>query len=158
MRKIEKIVFQFDELSDGAKEKARDWYREGAEFPWCGEYRASINAFIDRFGAALKDWSIGPWCPLDYRVDFDNSNFRGVKLSQFTGEEMPTGSCADCDLWGTFHREFKRTGNARYAFDEAVQAGFKAWRDDWEYSLSDEAVDESIRANEYEFYENGERA
>lgn len=157
MRTIEKTVFTFDELSDDAKEKARDWYREGDEFPWSEEYEVSINAFIDHFGASLKDWDIGPWSPLDYRVEFDNSNFRGVKLSQFTGEEMPTGFCADCDLWGTFRDEFKRTGDATHAFKEAVRAGFKAWRSDWEYSLSDEAVDESIRANEYEFYENGER-
>lgn len=158
MRIIEKTVFTFDELSDEAKEKARDWYRDGAEFPWCEEYKASINAFIDHFGATLKNRNIGPWCPLDYRVEFDNSNFRGVKLSQFTGEEMPTGFCADCDLWETFHKEFKRTGNARHAFEEAIHAVFKAWRDDWEYSFSDEVVDENIRANEYEFYENGERA
>lgn len=158
MRTIEKTVFAFDELSDDAKENARDRYRGGAEFPWCEEYRASITAFIDRFGATLKDWNIGPWSPLDYRVEFDNSNFRGVKLSQFTGEEMPTGFCADGDMWGTFHEEFKRTGNAMHAFEEAIDAGFKAWRDDWEYSLSDESIGESIRANEYEFYENGEAA
>jgi hypothetical protein len=156
MRTTTKQVFTFDELSDDAKEKARDWYREGAEFPWCEEYKASINAFIDHFGATLKDWNIGPWSPLEYRVEFGNSNFRGAKLSQFTGEEMPTGFCADCDLWGTFREEFKRTGNAMHAFDEAIDAGFKAWRDDWEYSLSDDAVDDAIRANEYEFYENGE--
>lgn len=158
MRTITKQVFTFDELSDEAKENAREWYREGAEFPWCEEYKASINAFIDHFGAVLKGWNIGPWSPLDYDVEYDNSNFRGVKLSQFTGEEMPTGFCADRDLWGTFREEFKRTGNAKYAFEEAIDAGFKAWRDDWEYSLSDEAVDENIRANEYEFYENGEIA
>ena len=158
MRTIEKTVFSFDELSDEAKENARNWFREGGEFPWCEEYKGSINAFIDHFGAKLKDWNIGPWCPLDYRVEFDNSNFRGVKLSQFTGEETPTGFCADWSLWETFQKEFKRTGNAMHAFEEAAHAGFKAWRDDWEYFLSDEAVDENIRANEYGFYEDGEIA
>lgn len=151
-------VFTFDELSESAKEVARGWYREGAEFPWCKEYKAGINAFIDHFGATLKDWNIGPWSPLEYRVEFDNSNFRGVKLSQFTGEEIPTGFYADCELWGTFHKAFKRTGSAGRAFEEAIYAGFEAWRDDWEQSLSDEAVDDAISANEYEFYENGEIA
>lgn len=155
MRTIEKTVFQFDELPDEAKEKAREWYRSTDDFPWAEDYEASINAFVDHFGASLADWTIGPWLPLEYRVEFDNTNFRGVKLSQFHGEEMPTGFCADCDLWETFYREFKRTGNAAHAFEEAVYAGFKAWCDDWEHSLSDEAVDENIRANEYEFYEDG---
>lgn len=158
MRTIEKTIYQFDELSDGAKEKARQWYREGDDGCWNDEYKSSINAFIDHFGASLVDWNIGPGSPLDYRVEFDNSNFRGMKLRDFDPDHMPTGFCADCDLWGTFHAEFKRTGNATHAFGQAVYAGFKAWRDDWEYQLSDEAVDESIRANEYEFYENGELA
>ena len=30
MRVVEKEVFQFEELDEGAKEKVRDWYREGA--------------------------------------------------------------------------------------------------------------------------------
>lgn len=156
MRTITKQVFTFDELSDRAKEKAREWYREGAEFPWLEEHKASIDAFIDHFGAVLKGWNIGPWSPPDYDVEFDNSNFRGVKLSQFTGQEMLTGFCADSDLWGTFRAEFKRTGDAKIAFESAVRVGFEAWRTEWEYSLSDESADESIRANEYEFYENGE--
>lgn len=32
MRTVEVKVFQFDELSDAAKEKARDWYKEGNDF------------------------------------------------------------------------------------------------------------------------------
>ena len=32
------------------------------------------------------------------------------------------------------------------------------FENEYEYQNSDEAVDESIRANEYEFYENGEIA
>lgn len=81
MRTIEKTVYQFDELSDDAKEKARNWYREGdAGLCWNEEYKASIDAFIDHFGAKLVDWNIGPWSPLDYRVEFHNSNFRGMKF------------------------------------------------------------------------------
>lgn len=156
MRTIEKTVFQFSELSGRAKERAREWYRSGYDGCWNEEYKASINTFIDHFGATLTDWNIGPFAPLDYRVDYDNSNFRGLKLRDFYPGHMPTGFCADCDLWVTFHREFQRTGDAKYAFEQAVHAGFKAWRDDWEYQLSDEAVDENIEANECEFYENGE--
>ena len=156
-RIIEKTVYKFDELSDSAKKRARDWYRSTDDGCWNEEYKASINAFVDHFGATLVDWNIGPWSPLDYKVDFDNSNFRGLKLRDFNADYTPTGFCADCALWGTFHAEFKRTGDAKHAFEEAVHAGFKAWRDDWEYQLSDEAVDESITINEYEFDEEGRR-
>ena len=35
MRTVEKYVFEFSELSDSAKEKARDWYRQGAfDYEW----------------------------------------------------------------------------------------------------------------------------
>jgi hypothetical protein len=157
MRVIEKTIYQFNELSDEAKSTARNWYRSCDDGFWNEEYKDSINTFIEHFGASLTDWNIGPYAPIDYKVAFDNSNFRGIKLCGFKLVYMPTGFCADCDLWGTFYAEFKRTGNAKHAFEQAVYAGFKAWRDDWEYQLSDDAVDESIIANEYEFYENGKR-
>lgn len=34
MRTITKTVFQFSELSEEAKEKARDWYRSTIDYPW----------------------------------------------------------------------------------------------------------------------------
>lgn len=158
MRTITKTIYHFSELSEAAKEKARDWFRENYVLAWGDDSIASIRAFCDHFGAKLRDWNIGPYCPLDYRVDFDNSNFRGVKLRDFTGEEIPTGYCLDNDLWGTFHQVFKQTGDAKRAFEQAIYAGFKAWLDDMEWQLSYEYVDEVIDANGYEFYENGERA
>jgi len=79
-----------------------------------------------------------------------------VKLKSIDRDSMPTGYCLDCALWFTFFDEFKRTGSAKKAFDDAIYAGFKAWRDDMEYQLSDESIDESMTINEYEFYENGE--
>lgn len=157
MRIIEQKVYTFAELDEAAKEVARNWYRETDDFPWSDEWLDSIKTFVDHFGANLRTWSIGPYCPVDYTVDYDNSNFRGLKLRDFTRDHMPTGYCGDCDLWETFYDVFKSSGDAKHAFEQAVDAGFKAWRDDWEYSLSDEAVDEAIIANEYEFFENGER-
>jgi hypothetical protein len=70
---------------------------------------------------------------------------------------MPTGYCLDCDLWMTFFDEFKRTGNAKGAFDAAIDAGFKGWRNDLEGQLEDEYIDDFITANEYEFCEKGRR-
>lgn len=70
---------------------------------------------------------------------------------------MPTGYCLDCTLWETFRREFKRTGDAKYAFGEALYAGFKEWRADWESAYEDAQLDEFLTANEYEFTEDGKR-
>ena len=157
MRIIKQKVYTFTELDEAAKEVARNWYRETDDFPWSDEWRNSIKTFVDHFGANLKDWSICPYCPIDYEVDCDNSHFRGLKLRDFKRDHMPTGYCGDCDLWMSFYDVFKSSGDAKYAFEQAVDTLLKAWRTDWEYSLSDEAVDEAITCNGYEFFENGER-
>jgi hypothetical protein len=37
----------------------------------------------------------------------------------------------------------------------ALDAGFRAWRDDMDYQLSDEGVDGSLEAIAYDFYPDG---
>lgn len=156
MRTIEKTIYQFEELSESAKENARSWYRNGMEWFWCEESIASIKAFCDAFNVTLRDYSVDS-CMFDYSADFSNENFRGVKLRDAMKwrNETPTGYCLDCTLWITFADEFKRHGNAMAAFDAALYAGFRAWRDDLEYQESDDCIDENIAINEYEFDENG---
>ena len=75
-----KEVFYFDELSDKAKEQARDWYRQGFDY--------------DRLEETLRDFN--RWI-------------------------------------------------------------YTSLRDEYEYLTADEQVDESIRENEYEFTEDGNR-
>jgi hypothetical protein len=151
-------LYKFDELptyaaKERAREKGRDWI--GNDPSGNDESRQSIEAFCDHFGVKLTDWSIGAYCPIDYSTNAENHHFRGVKLSQFNRDHMPTGYCLDCDLWMTFFDEFKRTGNAKGAFDAAIDAGFKSWRNDLESQLEDDYIDEFLTANEYEFDEDG---
>lgn len=158
MRTIELTIYKFHELSESAKERARDWFRKGYEPAWNQESRESIERFCEEFGARLTNWSIGAFSPVDYTVKFDNSNFRGRKLREFSRDFMPTGYCLDCSLWVTFYDVFKRTGDAKAAFDTALWQGFVDWKNDIEHQYSDEYVDECIEANEYEFTEGGDLA
>lgn len=159
MRKIEHTVYTFDELSEVAKAAARHWVRTSDfdVFGFSEDWKNSIQTFVDYFGANLKDWRIGPWAPVDYDVDFENSHFRGLKLKQFDPDYMPTGFCGDYDLWNTFHKVFKSTGDAKQAFEIAVDTGFIGWRDDWEAAYDDDSIDDFLTANEYEFYEDGRK-
>ena len=159
MRKIETTVFLFSELSDDAKEKAREWGRRviAEDPPWCGEWRDSLAAFCDHFGVTLKEWEVCLYRGVSYTVALENSQFRGMRLKDFSRDHMPTGFCGDCDFWQSFYDEFKRTGDAKGAFDHAVYKGLIAWRDDWEWQLSDEAIEDFIGCNGYEFTEDGER-
>jgi hypothetical protein len=156
MRVLTVEAFRFQDLEDEAKERAREWYRDGLDYPWFSESIDSIRAFVKHFGASLMDWEIGGVSGGDYiKTDATNANFRGVKLADIDPDFMPTGYCLDADLWGSFHEDFKKTGDAKYAFEQALEAALYAIRRDMDYHYSDEAVDESLRFNEYEFNSNG---
>jgi hypothetical protein len=158
MRTIEQTIYTFDELPTiEARDKARDWYRGTMEFSWCDESKQSIDAFCSHFGVSLREWSIGPYEPISYDVQFFNSHFRGIKLKDIDRDAMPTGYCLDCSLWWAFYDQFKITGCAKKAFEAALDEGFKQWRADLESQLEDEFIDECLVINGYEFTEDGER-
>ena len=156
MRTITKQVFFLSELSDHARERALETMRGWSDlYGWSDDSLQSIRAFCDHFGVTLKNYCVGPWSPVEYETDAQNANFRGVKLRDIDPANMPTGYCLDCTLWGTMHAEFNRTGDARYAFNQALDAGFNEWRADWEDAYSDEQLSEFAAINGHEFDENG---
>jgi hypothetical protein len=154
MQTIELTIYSFNELSEEAKDNARQWFLEGYEPVWTGESFDSIKTFAQHFGVKIVDYCVDQWS-YDYRTNHSNKNFRGLTLDVFDRDYMPTGYCLDCDLWMTFYDTFKQTGSAKKAFESAIDAGFKAWRDDIAYQYSKENIDETISINDYQFYENG---
>ena len=156
METVQIEVFTFDELSEEAKETARQWWGSDCEpLAWSDESLGSIKDFCEHFGVQLKDWSVGPYeCP-SYSTTAENRHFRGLRLSQVDKNAMPTGYCLDATLWVTFYDHFKRTGDAKGAFDAALWEAFKEWRDDMEWQLSDECIDELLMINQYRFTEDG---
>jgi hypothetical protein len=151
-------IYTIKELTDErAKERARDWYRNGMEYHWLDESLDSIKAFCEQFGVTLKAWEVGAYLSPYFSTDAENSHFRGLKVSQFKPDHMPTGYCLDWPLWSTFFHEFKRTGNAKAAFVEALHEGFKCWCADLEDQNSDEYIDEHLEANGYTFNKDGKR-
>lgn len=156
MREVTTKVYQFSELSDDAKEVARQWYRDTAdEYFWLDEGLNSIKAFCNLYGVTITDYSFSI-CGHSYiETDATNQHFRGLKLKAVDREAMPTGYCMDCSLSNRFYDEFKRTGDALSAFNESIELTVRDIIEDWEASLEDEAVDETIEANQYEFTEDG---
>ena len=155
METIELTVYHFDELDEAAKDRARAWYRNGLEYPWFSESMDSVRAFVEYFGARVQDWNIGERGRDYIKTDISPEHFRGTKLRSISPDYMPTGYCLDADLWGTFHAEWKRTSDRMYAFQQALEAALGAIASDVEYQFSDEAIDETIRINEYRFTEEG---
>lgn len=158
MREVTHKIYLFEELSDDAKEVARQWYRDTADGEWIiSEGLDSIRAFCDSFSVTMTDYSIGAYGHSYIETNAENRHFRGLKLKAVDRDAMPTGYFLDCTLYETFYDEFKSTGNALKAFVEAIDESLKVIVDELESRLEDEAVDEMIVANEYEFTEDGKR-
>ena len=156
MEIVEIEVYAFDELDEDAKEKARDWYRDGIDYPWFSEAMKSIEAFVEHFGATVKNYEIGGDRGNDHiKTDITKDHFRGKKLKDIDPEYMPTGYCVDCSLWQTFHKEWSNTGDPMYAFQQALEAALYDIRADIEYQYTNESVDDEMIANDYRFTANG---
>lgn len=156
MRKVELTVYYFNELNGTARIKALSYYRANFSFDaWAVESLASIITFLNRFKVKLLDYSVVAHEPIRVTTDATPHNFLGVRLSQFKPDYMPTGYCLDSDLWGTFYEGMADGMSAYGAFIAAVEAGFKAWREDLEYQDSDAYIEDWFMSNEYEFMPDG---
>lgn len=156
MREVTITLYQFDELSEEAKAKAIEHYRNtNCDCAWLRESLASINAFCDHFGVELTHYSIHAQSPLEFDTNATNAAFRGVKFDPTLADYMPTGYTLDCDLWQTYTAAFKATGSAFEAFRAGLAAGFKAWQADLAHQDSDEYITEALDAQGREFYEDG---
>jgi hypothetical protein len=161
MRTIEETLYQFDELEESAKETARNWWREIADYPFHDENLKSIKAFCGHFGVTLKDWSIyGRGEHLT--TNAENCHFRGITLAD-AKQLVEKGYFPKSGLWldgvmiSGFFEDFKRTGDSLSAFLYALECALRAITDDIDHQFSDEAIDEMLIINGYEFTEDGKR-
>jgi hypothetical protein len=166
-------VYDFSELSDAAKERAKQDHAEACGYPFSTEAMDSIKALAAYFGGSVRDYS----------VDWFNSSHSSMT---FDMPEMEEGEIADLlSRLGTYDEETgKGNGDCKltgYTADEDAIDGFRlAWRngerdlstlmeeafdswlkaaqDDCEHIYKDEAFAETCEANSYEFYANGQLA
>lgn len=165
MRTIETKVYTFDELSEEAKEKAREWYHTNNDYPFLSE---DMNVIA---GELLKDAGIKN---ADYQVFYS--------LSYCQGDGAMIELTADWKAWhvvvkhsGHYYHErsttIELTSNktGEYAPIETVEDfkenvyiplcielkkyGYECI----EYEDSNESVDEVLINNEYEFTSDGKR-
>lgn len=156
MKTIATTVYEFGELSDAAKEKAREWYREGAlDYEWWD------STYEDAATIGLKI------------TGFDLDRNRHAD-GHFTTEASDVARAIlkehgkDCETFKTataFLAEVKRLDPESEKYEDASREFLRSLLEDYsimlqnecEYLLGDEAVDESIRANEYTFTADGNR-
>lgn len=226
MKEVTVKLYQFDELSDKAKQKAREWWREaavsdepemeqyetaaellgitlstntvqlmgkdengkhrtrqepdirysgfwsqgdGASFVGTYKYRKGCSKLVrEEFGRDEKLWAIADrLTALQKKHGYAliaRITQSGHYVHKYTMDVEITGpqSVIDAD---TSHHE----PSGVYVRSEPLNTltelmrDFAQWiydglREEYEYRMSDENVDEAIRANEYDFRENGERS
>lgn len=155
MQKAEIKLFNFAELEDKAKEKAREVFRSTWDYPWFDESMASVEAFVKHFGGSVRDWSVGDTRHAFIKTDLEPSSFRGIKLKSIKRDYMPTGYCADSVLWDEFYEVFKQSGDAFYAYQQAIEAFLIYVARDVEFFFSDQNIDETLELNEYDYLADG---
>lgn len=175
MRKvIQKFnVYRFSELSDDAKEKAKQWYQGcGDAYIWGDDALESIKALAKHFGGKLKSYEIDwfdsvPCSPPKFEMpemereeieellgqlgSYDHKTLRGH------GDCKLTSFCADEDAIDGFRKAFM---GGESDLGELMDAAFDSWlkaavadcRDFYE----DERFSEHCDTSGYEFTEDGE--
>ena len=149
-------VYTFNELDEKAKDRARNWYYEGLDYPWYCEAEESIKAFCSAFHVRVLDYAYGPFnCHNYIKTDAEPAHFRGLKLRDVDREAMRAGYYLDNTLQYAFYDAFKQTGNAYAAFKCALDAAISDIVADVECYHSTEAIDEMLEVNDYEFTADG---
>ena len=210
MKTIEVNLYEFDELSDAAKEKARDWWRqcEAETFGHHGELFDDTERIAEILGITFERHNVPlmggskrsePNIRWQLHVQGSGASFSGryaygkdsvKQIMQYAPNDRELHRIARELQQIQRHYSHKLTArittdgrevhkyamdleafkdNGDYANDADTQDLLELMRDfadwiyamlqqEWEYRMSDENVDESIRINEYTFRENGKRS
>jgi len=190
---IETTVYNFKELSDDAKEKAREWWREAAfDHEWydftyedaknmaslmgieidkiyfsgfsCQGDGAQFNGFYSYNKGSVK--KVKDQAPKDeelHRIvtelyEFQCRYFFSVQATIKTSGHYSHSGCTSID-GADRHGDLDHEENATLT---QILRDYMDWiygqlEAEYNYQNADEQVDDSIRANEYTFTENGRR-
>ncbi len=164
MKTIETVAYDFNELSDKAKEKARQWWRES-------DYDSGQIAFDDTVEDArnvgLKITELETCRSTSDKGEFIDGAFNCANaiIAQH-GEACATYKTAKAflaalDALPVVNSEEARTDDADGAEYEFLRALLKDYRKmsqaQYEEMQSDAYIDETIEANEYTFTAEGKR-
>lgn len=162
---IVRTLYKFDELSEPAKEKAREWYRQAAmEMSWAWE---QIQEDSKQIGLKITS--------LD---DRRNNEGEFIGSARDTAKLIIENHGIHCETYQTAIRyqgdlsrlyelaNKEESTETETAYENCIHEFLHDLLEDYrimlnkeiEYQDSNESVDESILANEYEFLESGKRA
>lgn len=151
-------VYQFDELDNKAKERAREWYRAGAlDYDWW----ESVYEDAAQVGLKITGFDVGRGQSIDGELTMSVMESVSNILTTH-GEDCDTHKLASRYYPQLLALDIEEEDKAQQLEEEYTrELKEEYWHmlnREMEYLLSDECVDETILANEYEFLESGKRA
>ena len=176
MKTIKINIYKFDELSETAKEKALNDYRNDFDFFWTDEGFESIEKGLDYFDFSIHDYEIDYLDINRCFIKIDNNesqnienieyirlykylvnNYLDYKPELLKGNCPFTGYCVDESFLDPIRKFINKpySINFRELMDECVYSALKDIVSDCEYQYSDEGIIETILANDYDFTEDG---
>jgi len=158
-------LYELHELSDKAKEKARDWYKLYDEYIFLSEDMAEyLPELLEKNNLKCDDAKI--WYSLSY-CQGDGAMFEGtVNYKSYYATIMQSGhynhyNSKTIEL-RSMKTDIEASDKVYQEFDDIYvdicRALEKYGYEHIESQRSDEVVDENIAANEYTFLEDGTRA
>ena len=172
------LIYQFDELSAKAKEKARDWFRTGAleDDWWEGVYEDAeriglkITSFeLDRRQSITGDFTKGAEHCAEAILKEHGDTCDSFKLAQAFLQELRALEDRFEETRDVDEDLSEEEGQTTWEIDEQITELKEEFKKDIlndyldtlqkeaDYRLSDEAVDGAIQVNEYTFLANGKR-
>lgn len=151
-------VYTYNELSDDAKQRARDWYRRISEFDEWWE-----STYEDAKATGIKITNFD----LNYRTI--SGEF--ISYAEETKDNILANHGNSCPTWKTanaakfpigddniddYTDEYYRIANE--FLHDILEDYLVMLHKEWKYLRSNECVEENIRCNEYEFTADGEIA
>lgn len=172
MREITTKIYTFDELSDKAKEKARDWYREHAlDYDWWDH----VYDDAERVGLKIEAFDLDREGYVDAEF-MASAEETAHKIETEHGETCATFKTAKgylkkrdelIDAWpkdenGDFENECQldvELDILDHEFLDSLQEDYRVILEkEMEWLMSDECIDDNMTANGYEFTADGKRA
>jgi hypothetical protein len=172
----EVTVFKYDELTDKAKERARNEFLQNFDFDteflkdefiedlkaigisantkdlnWAAE-RGREWFFCIRNNGSIEDFKLfAKYCKkAGYKIDLRKQKYKdaypSIETQHFAG--------ARCENYITL--EYDTDEELTQALQDKYEEFLKRIESEWEYETSEEYIKETIEANEYEFRESGE--
>ena len=156
MKQITINAYSFNELSDKAKDKARDYYYQNIGYYWGDEHLEGVKRFLELFNIRLVNWAYDEY-RCDFMTDINDCKFQGFSKKRVNAliKSFNVSYCADETLVMAFNESYSEHGSIKLAIEEALRQSEIDLKNDIAHHYTDESMADFFEANDYFFTQGG---